>query len=384
MVLINCSSLINLPLIIYGEPGVGKIAMIRAYGRIRQNLLGKYDEEKPSFQIHTFHNGTKPSNIFGTNILKKEGKIEYVNGTLITSVEKGYIFIADEMNVSSPSTIKSLAFALEHNLNQGIYFSSVDKIIHPSRFYEFIACQNFVGTLGRNPIPESIASKFRIFDFPEQSEEDIQKICIEVKNGLYKKEEIKNFNDEDAKKVGSFMYHFNKTNIKYIPKWSYRDILKLFKRIHFQDQKKENYKMFNISLNLLFYITSPLNKNEITKYLDELLSIIGEIFNLDDETIRQYKECIKANPQIKQENGKNDLMKNDFGLSFDTFDELFKNDKLLNYLLFLPSFMNDLFKVVLASNDEPILLYGPTGYKTFLVQQFIKGIEIIRSIIRKS
>ena len=104
--------------------------------------------------------------------------------------------------------------------------------------------------------------------------------------------------------------------------------------------------MFNISLNLLFYITSPLNKNEITKYLDELLSIIGEIFNLDDETIRQYKEWIKANPQIKQENGKNYLMKNDFGLSFDTFDELFKNDKLLNHLLYLPSFMNYLFKVV--------------------------------------
>ena len=142
------------------------------------------------------------------------------------------------------------------------------------------------------------------------------------------------------------MYHFNKTNIKYIPKWSYRDILKLFKRIHFQDQKKENYKMFNISLNLLFYITSPLNKNEITKYIDEILRKIGEIFNLDDETIRQYKECIKANPQIKQENGKNDLMKNDFGLSFDTFDELFKNDKLLNHLLYLPSFMNYLFKVV--------------------------------------
>ena len=169
MVLINCSSLINLPLIIYGEPGVGKIAMIRAYGRIRQNLLGKYDEEKPSFQIHTFHNGTKPSNIFGTNILKKEGKIEYVNGTLITSVEKGYIFIADEMNVSSPSTIKSLVFALEHNLNQGIYFSSVDKIIHPSRFYEFIACQNLVGTLKEIQFRNLLFQNFEFLIFPNKA-----------------------------------------------------------------------------------------------------------------------------------------------------------------------------------------------------------------------
>jgi len=161
MTIVHASSMINLPLIIYGSPGVGKTAMIRSYGRIRQSKMGKYDKEKSSFQIHTFHSGTKPSDFFGTNILKEGGQIGYVNGTLITAIKEGLIFIADEMNVSSPTTMKSLAIALETNINQGIYFPSVEEIIFPSENFHFIVCQNFVGTIGRNLVPDSIISRFR-------------------------------------------------------------------------------------------------------------------------------------------------------------------------------------------------------------------------------
>ena len=150
MAILHESSMINLSLIIYGAPGVGKTAMIRSYGRIKQNKLGKYDEAKASFQIHIFHNGTKPSDFFGTNILKEGGEIRYINGTLITAVKEGYIFIADEMNVSSQTTMKSLTIALETILNQGIYFPSIEEAILPSKYFQFIACQNFVGTIGRN------------------------------------------------------------------------------------------------------------------------------------------------------------------------------------------------------------------------------------------
>lgn len=38
----------------------------------------------------------------------------------------------------------------------------------------------------------------------------------------------------------------------------------------------------------------------------------------------------------------------------------------------LPFLSNDLFKVLLSDKEEPILLTGPTGYKTFLSQQFLK------------
>ena len=76
------------------------------------------------------------------------------------------------------------------------------------------------------------------------------------------------------------------------------------------------------------------------------------------------------------------LMKHMCGLSIDIFNELFDKNKTNSNISeldfeFLPSFMNDLFKVALADFEEPILLTGPTGYKTFLAQQFIPGIEPI-------
>jgi len=388
MTIVHASSMINLPLIIYGSPGVGKTAMIRSYGRIRQYKMGKYDKDKSSFQIHTFHSGTKPSDFFGTNILKEGGQIGYVNGTLITAIKEGLIFIADEMNVSSPTTMKSLAIALETNINQGIYFPSVEEIIFPSENFHFIVCQNFVGTIGRNLVPDSIISRFRVLNYPEQSEEDIQKICIDIKNSLYGEKEKQKFID-DAKKVGSFMYFLNKSDIRCVQKWSFRDIKKLFKRIYYQEKHPKDFKEIKVPLNLLFYITSPLNKEEINKYIDEILLYIkrSDVFDIDEDTVEEYKKCILDPPNISIEtdingNQKHYLMKNRCGLSLKIFNELFEKNKTNSSISdidfeFLPSFINDLFKVSLADSEEPILLTGPTGYKTFLAQQFISGIEPI-------
>ena len=180
--------------------------MIRSYGRIIQKKMGKYDKDKSSFQTHTFHSGTKPSDFFGTNILKEGRQIGYINGSLITAIKEGLIFIADEMNISSPTTMKSLAIALETNINQGIYFPSIEEIIFPSENFHFIVCQNFVGTIGRNLVPDSIISRFRILN-----------LCIDIKNSLLGK-----YNDEktdiEAEKLGLFMYNLNKSDIRCVQK----------------------------------------------------------------------------------------------------------------------------------------------------------------------
>ena len=393
MTIVHCSSMINLPLIIYGSPGVGKTAMIRAYGRIRQKLLNKYERDKSSFQMYTFHNGTKPNDFFGTSILKEGGEIGFVNGTLTTAINDGFIFIADEMNVSSPTTMKSIAPALEPCYGRGIYFPNVEKTIFKSELFEFIACQNFIGTIGRNLIPDSINSRFRVFNYPEQDENEIQQICKDIKNDLYKQGEKKKFNDQDAEKVASFMFVLNNSDIKCIQKWSFRDIKKLFKRIHFQDQNPKDYMNLTVVLNLLFYILSPLTKKEIEKYIDEILNIIkqNQVFDLNETEINDLKKCINETPKIQSITDDNNvnkyyLMKGECGLSMDSFDKLFSESNKNNENIglssnvdfeYLPSFINDLFKVSLADFEEPILLTGPTGYKTFLAQQFLPGIEPI-------
>jgi hypothetical protein len=117
-------------------------------------------------------------------------------------------------------------------------------------------------------------------------------------------------------------------------------------------------------LNLLFYITSPLNKDEINKYIDEILLYIKErdVFDLDDETVNEYKKNILDYPIIEfdlDDNWKEKehyLMKHKCGILVEKFN-ISEIDS--------ESFMNDFFKVALSDDEEPILLTGPTGYKTF-------------------
>ena len=116
MAIVHAASIINIPLCIWGAPGAGKTAMIRAFGRIRAELNGVYSKYSPSFQMHTFHNGTKANDFFGTTTIKEGGEIAFTNGTLTTAMKDGYIFIADEMNVSPIQTMKSLAPTLNKPL----------------------------------------------------------------------------------------------------------------------------------------------------------------------------------------------------------------------------------------------------------------------------
>ena len=41
----------------------------------------------------------------------------------------------------------------------------------------------------------------------------------------------------------------------------------------------------------------------------------------------------------------------------------------------MPNFYNDLFKLLLISDDEPVLLMGPSSYKTELSEYYIKKIK---------
>ena len=116
---LHACKIANIHLSVYGPPGIGKTSAIRSFGRIIS------DESNPPFEMYSFHPGTRPSHYYGTTILK-EGKIFYKNGALTNSLKNGYIFIADELNLSSESNIKALSPALEINANNNIYLPGIE------------------------------------------------------------------------------------------------------------------------------------------------------------------------------------------------------------------------------------------------------------------
>jgi midasin (ATPase involved in ribosome maturation) len=291
------ASLIHLPVCVYGPTGVGKTSAARAFAKIRPLSC----KSNIKYKMHSFHSGTKPNNFYGTTTIK-DGKIIYINGTLTDSLRKGYTFIADEMNLSSITTMKALAPALDPSAGNNIFIPGIGETVKVNSSFFFIACQNELGTIGRNAVPSSIASRFRYFDYPKQTEEDLSSICEDICNSIYKDEIKPSFKLNDIKLFRKFMIELNNSNQHCIPQWSLRDITKIFKRTFQQDQYSNRYLNITLYHNILFYSLSSVNKEDCKSCLPFICDLIGKIFfNDSTEFLTQRDElnkCFNISPEI--------------------------------------------------------------------------------------
>ena len=171
--------IIHLHLCIIGPPGVGKTTSAKFISELIQN------EEESGYKLFNFHRTTKPSDLYGTLNFKK-GNVEYYKGPLIESVIKGKIFIADEMNLSSVSTMKSILPILNPLLDNNILIPGFDKPIDIKTTFFFISCQNDADNLGRNYMPEMVQKKLKQIKYPKQKEIEIKNICKKKKKSMKK------------------------------------------------------------------------------------------------------------------------------------------------------------------------------------------------------
>jgi MoxR-like ATPase len=366
--LVACS-LINQHICITGPAGVGKTSGARKFALLRKH------KTKMAYQMHSFHAGTKPNHFYGTTSLEN-GKINYINGTLTNSLIKGCIFIADEMNLSPANTMEALAPALELYFDEPLYFPGITEPLKIKNSFFFIACQNDLNTIGRNIIPNSIASKFRYIPYPEQTEKDITDICKEIKNKIfYNKDSI--FTDKDAENIGKFMLSYNKANIRELKPWSLRDITKLMNRIRYQEKNPDDFKNINPHLNVLFYCLSALNKEDqkiVDKVSEQIYELIKKSFGLDEILkVNRMKNCFNNKAIIKRDSlsGITYIMKNDCGVRFTSFE------KKLSHGTELYTILESIFLISLSAEDEPIIIFGPSGKKTYLSKLFLIQPKVI-------
>ena len=356
---IYAASLINLPICITGRTGIGKTSAAREFSRIRP-LKTKHDV---SFRMHSFHAGTKPKDFFGTISINNEN-IRFINGSLTNAMENGETFIADEMNLSTQTTMKSLAPALEPCMGHYTYIPGIEKSILINPEFFFIVCQNEIGTLGRNAIPSSIASRFRYFDYPKQSTEETSAICLKIAENCYIKKSKRTITDDDPKKLGIYMVKLNELKQRIISPWSLRDINKILHRKRYQDYNASEFQNITLCKNILFYTLSSKNTDDVKQIFDVILNLLSETFNLSEEATNDLKDSYLAVPTIKSINGKSFIMKGSCGVQLK---------HLIDGIEELPSLLNGVFQISLSDPHEPILLMGPSCYKTFLLEKFFNS-----------
>ena len=379
MAKLMAASLINMHICLIGKTGVGKTSCAREFSRFRKKSM----KLSKDFYMHPFHSNTKPNHFYG-NITMKNSDIEFINGSLLNAMEEGTTFIADEMSLSPKSIMKSLVPSLDLNFNYKIYIPGINKKIKVNQNYFFIACQNDFNITGRNSLPKLLAKKLKCIPFPEPPMKDIQQICSSINLELYpnceefqKKQIIQN-----GERIANYMNALNKLKLSYIPNWSIRDITKILKRVNFQQKNSYKYNNINFIDNILFYTLSGIYKKDIkdkeTKknLFEQIVKILKTVFYLNESQIKDIEDIFNKDAEIIKGKDFYFLQKGKCSISLKYIPFFNKNR---NHTFFnLPSLYNDLFQILLAHDEEPILIIGESGYKTYLAQLLLTDIKSIQ------
>jgi midasin (ATPase involved in ribosome maturation) len=199
--------IMNIHIYVFGPPGVGKTAGAECLARIRarnEKLYGDYKK-------YAFNSSTNPADIFGAETLM-DGQIKLVDGPLTETALRGQTFIADEMNLSSNSTMMSLIPIFNTIYNRPIYFPGLQTPIKISHNFWFAAFQNYEGTAGRNATPHELAIKLVRLDYPNVKTEDIRDICKKIRDTIYSNKKLNqpNISDDKIIELSNFMIELNK------------------------------------------------------------------------------------------------------------------------------------------------------------------------------
>ena len=363
MIQVYACSLINQYLCIIGPPGIGKTIGARAFSYMREKIFG-VSYESP-FYMHTFNQFSRASDYFGISSLKDE-KLVFRDGTLTKSIKQGNVFIGDEFNISSENCMKSIAPALELEFNRDIIIPGIENKISIDPDFFFIICQNTKNTFGRKDLPPKIKIKIKVINYPDRVKEEIENICESIFENKFGGRKQSKLTVEQARLCGDFMMLLNEKEV--LTPWSLRDISKLFARINKQSLNPNNYKNLEIKENILFYVLSSVNDSLLNERLPVVISLLSDVFKLNKYDVQILSELYEATPTIKKMDNKIYIEKERVCLFYCNY-----NQDIYEKLNGLPSVLNALFKIIIASDDEPILISGPSSFKTFLAKLINKN-----------
>ena len=122
-----------------------------------------------------------------------------------------------------------------------------------------------------------------------------------------------------------------------------------------------------IEYNILFYILSSTNDSLVNERIELICKLIANVFK-KEKLYNELKDLYKENPILKKLNINEEkrnlyIQKGNVTLYYRAFEQ-----DLYNELKNLPSVLDALFKMIISSDDEPLLISGPSSFKTYLAK----------------
>ncbi len=203
----------NRPLLLVGDAGVGKNALIYYINSLRKHPTIRY----------SFNEDTLPEDLVGSYRLDPTTHgFVWSDGPLSQAMRQGSTFVADEMNLASPEVLKRFQSIFSENYLEMLEGDATR--IDPAPGFQFVATQNPAeGFEGRKNLPREIQKYFvtvYLDPYPMVELVEILKgLFADVPEDVLKAIVHINRDVEDAvirKKIGSRdleRYHFNLRNL---------------------------------------------------------------------------------------------------------------------------------------------------------------------------
>ena len=176
---IKAGIILNKPVLLIGETGVGKTSVIRHLAAETNN----------GFRRLNLNGSTTSDEFVGRWKLSKDKEMVWIDGVLVECMKRGLWLLCDEINACLPE----ISFVLHSVLDDDkmVVLSSKDnEIVKPHKDFRFFASMNpnYSGTHSLNLALEDRFSIVVSVDYPSQAQE--VKI-IEAKSGFTEREVIK-------------------------------------------------------------------------------------------------------------------------------------------------------------------------------------------------
>eukprot|EP00371_Babesia_bovis_P002713 XP_001611360.1 ATPase associated with various cellular activities (AAA) family protein [Babesia bovis T2Bo] len=155
---------VDRPILLEGEPGVGKTASIGALATIYDTKLVRVNLSEH----------TDIMDLFGSDIPSGSGdasRFRWHNGPVLDAAINGHWAVLDELNLASQQVLEGLNALLDHR--RETFIPELDRFIKCHDKFRLFGCQNPVtGGGGRKHLPKSFLNRFTILHYPSLGFDD--------------------------------------------------------------------------------------------------------------------------------------------------------------------------------------------------------------------